>query len=550
MPKALRKPSPPKPKVKQRHLTLFLLRSSVKDIKGALDPDKAIEKEYDLPSVGGRLYIGKITTKEPKWFTFVREALTGDEKLPAYKNSTVSAALFFKAKGRWCASTFGFGRYFLKSDSYELDFGLKATLNTIDPARLRTLDMRTFEEATVHTRQQASRNSSLDAFNVDIVRDVLGAVTGEPKDRKFGKRLAGRDALTVDAAIQVKGLPDYGAMLIEAYQSHAYKERFEWVDNIRVVRDAAQIKKLDDRLVQALNERDVAKMHLAPPEMLPGDAFPDFRYPGERMNDDEIEHSDLDLEECLDAIAKNEDVEPEDLQLTIERLKEVRIRIWLPEQQADVDKWPLYTCLVAELAEPDALYVLSAGDWFRIEKTYAQDIGKRLAPFVKDKILPEAGAKEEEGPYNERVASEIGAALIDKKIVKPAGAKSGIEPCDLFTKDSEFVHVKRKTRSSTLSHLFSQGLVAGEAFLRDEKFRAEFRQAVKKQVPSLAAHIKENKRPSAADFGVVFAVIARAPSGGTSRGLPFFSQVNFVRAAERLANFGYRVTLTLVPEKE
>src|SRR5207253_946437 len=107
-------------------------------------------------------------------------------------------------------------------------------------------------------------------------------------------------------------------------------------------------------------------------------------------------------------------------------------------------------------------YVLSAGDWFRVEKTYAANIKKKLQKYVAKDVLPEAMRDEEEGKYNARVAPLIGAALLDRKILKAEEAKSGIESCDLFLKDGNFVHVKRKTRSSTLSHLFSQGLVAGE----------------------------------------------------------------------------------------
>lgn len=44
-------------------------------------------------------------------------------------------------------------------------------------------------------------------------------------------------------------------------------------------------------------------------------------------------------------------------------------------------------------------------------------------------------------------------------------------------------------------------------------------------------------------------VITRKPKGGIAEALPFFSQVNFVRAAEMLSNFGYRVVLTHILEQ-
>jgi uncharacterized protein (TIGR04141 family) len=65
--------------------------------------------ERAIRSIDGKLFIGRVNAKEPKWFSFVRDSVKG--KLPSHvKNSTVSGVLFFKTTGRWCAATFGLGR--------------------------------------------------------------------------------------------------------------------------------------------------------------------------------------------------------------------------------------------------------------------------------------------------------------------------------------------------------------------------------------------------------------------------------------------------------
>ncbi len=340
---------------------------------------------------------------------------------------------------------------------------------------------------------------------------------------------------------------DYASKLIEAYQSDAYKANFEFVDNIRGVRGAAEIQALEDKLLKALNDRDFTKMYLAPPEMLSSQTFPEFRYPGEGKNDDP--HVDLDLEECLASMAARDGVEPKDLKLTLEQTKANKIRVWLPEHESDVEKWRLYDCVAFEVEEQDALYVLSAGDWFRVEKTYAAYIKKKLQRHVKKDVLPDAVPDEAEAVYNARIAPLIGAALLDRKILKAEEAKTGIESCDLLLKDGQFVHVKRKTRSSTLSHLFAQGLVSAEVFLRDEKYRSDLRDAVQALLPALVKVLPPVVgRPPAQNFGIVYAVISKTKSG-IAKDLPFFSQVNFVRTADRLVALGFPVTLTHVPEK-
>lgn len=76
-------------------------------------------------------------------------------------------------------------------------------------------------------------------------------------------------------------------------------------------------------------------------------------------------------------------------------------------------------------------------------------------------VLPPARLDEKEGDYNERVAKTApGYFLFDRVRIVPSDATSSIEACDLFTQYREFVHVKIMSRSSVLSHLFSQGSVA------------------------------------------------------------------------------------------
>jgi uncharacterized protein (TIGR04141 family) len=55
-------------------------------------------------------------------------------------------------------------------------------------------------------------------------------------------------------------------------------------------------------------------------------------------------------------------------------------------------------------------------------------------------------------------------ALLDADPVIYGGGRSAIEICDLLSTDRVFVHVKAKTKSSTLSHLFAQGLNSAQAF--------------------------------------------------------------------------------------
>jgi uncharacterized protein (TIGR04141 family) len=531
-------------KARTRHLTLLLIRKDIHSPEQALKEPGRLET-LELPKdfeFQGSLHLSKPPPKEPRWASFLREGFTED--VPFTQSATAAAVLFVSAGSRLFAVTFGQGRHLLRPEAFEIDFGLKVTLNSVDEKKLRSLDLRTFEELTLHTRRQVSRSSSLEAFNVDIRRDLLGSVTGEPSDSTLAKRLTGRDALAFTGPLAFSELASKCESLLAHYESTQYRERFPWVDNIRLVREGKTLDELNGKLVQQLNDGGTEKIHLAPPEVIDWDAV-SFLYPGERSGADDG-HPDLDLESCLVALAAREGVERKDLELSLELLKKEKIRTGGEDGLFHPERWSIYNCLVAELARTDALYILSAGQWFKIEKTFAAQILENTKALVREiDHLPVAHPDEEEGAYNTRAAGSFEfLVLLDKKNKKAKGARTPIEPCDLFSRSGQFIHVKRKLRSSSLSHLFAQGIVAAETFLSDEKFRKDIKRAVEAQNPEIARRIGNPKeRPDPKQYEIVFAVITPPTREKWPQALPFFSQLNLDRTATRLNLLGFRVAL-------
>jgi uncharacterized protein (TIGR04141 family) len=159
--------------------------------------------------------------------------------------------------------------------------------------------------------------------------------------------------------------------------------------------------------------------------------------------------------------------------------------------------------------------------------------------------LPQAQAGEKEPDYNQRAANaDQRLALMDGKLARCSGGQGPIEVCDLFSSNREFVHVKRKSRSATLSHLFAQGAVSGEAFLRDSQFREDAKGIVAHSRPSLAPLIPLT-RPTTSDFEVVYAIIAKS-SSSSPLSLPFFSELHLMQASQRLQLLGYTVSTLFI----
>lgn len=160
-------------------------------------------------------------------------------------------------------------------------------------------------------------------------------------------------------------------------------------------------------------------------------------------------------------------------------------------------------------------------------------------------VLPPAKVDEDEGTYNETVSGMPGFILMDQKCSH--AFSDPIEACDLFTSNKQFVHVKRKTRSATLSHLFSQGVISADSFMDEEAFRIDVKKLVKAKDKALANQMPDKERPTARDFEVIYAILSK-PTKEWPLSLPFFSQLNLMNAANHLERMGFTVSLVHVPQ--
>jgi uncharacterized protein (TIGR04141 family) len=94
--------------------------------------------------------------------------------------------------------------------------------------------------------------------------------------------------------------------------------------------------------------------------------------------------------------------------------------------------------------------------------------------------------------------------------------------------------------------LFAQGVISAETFLRDPTYRAALTARLQELGRDAAVPLIPADRPEPRDWEIVFAILGAAAGEGP-RSLPFFSQLNFTIAAERLDMLGFHVSLRLVP---
>jgi uncharacterized protein (TIGR04141 family) len=182
---------------------------------------------------------------------------------------------------------------------------------------------------------------------------------------------------------------------------------------------------------------------------------------------------------------------------------------------------------------------------YKVARDFVAEVNDAVGALVTGSLTLPKYDDDSEAAYNQRVAAaDLRFALMDRRNIAYGGGRSAVEFCDLFTRNREFVHVKRYGGSAPLSHLFSQGEVSAELFAMEEKFRDKVRNAL----PASHKPLVPRGRPEPDDFEVVFGVVTPSPKG-IADSLPFFSRVNLRNRARALRARGFKVSLVKISVK-
>lgn len=518
-------------------LSISLIKSSITNLVDMVKVDDCTHIE--LPGIGD-FYYNNSRLKEPDWLENFFLGLLGDE--PKLKTSFVQALLIIKRdylyETRYFAIAFGYGRNLLIPGAIEPRFGLKTTLNTIDPKQLRSVDKNSLEAIPTKGRVQSSKLSDLEVFNLDTERDILRSITAKTiADKKddFGGTLTGSDTLHFSQEVNVNSICDLLDKCYTQYKSDAYKQSFEWIDHLEPIKEPRLISTLDASLISTINNRNLETVWMAAPELLRWEDQLTFHLGGHNQVND-----DLDIEQVLTLVyADRRD-------LSVKDFKDKRVKV-MDVNNVKVGDWTYYRCLYGEVTSNGSLYILNEGEWFKVEDNYNQQILNYYnnAP-ISPKHLLDSTMAETEGDYNKRLAdSNPDYCLMDKQLVNTGIPQNKIEVCDVLTKDKYLIHIKKGHGSSLLSHLFNQGFVSGSMLLQQP-----FRKAVNKQMKTTVLRndpqqgdwlFTENKDYRTGDYTIVYGIITGKNIERPK--IPFFSKVVFRQVAMTLSNQGYNVCL-------
>lgn len=519
-------------KIRKEKLSIYLARDATKDNADLLKVENSKNSiPINLDGVDDAvLYVKKEPPKHtPPW----TRLFTTSEQVPDDTfgtSSTVGALFVVRAFGQIFMLSFGTGFHLLKSEEIERDFGLRVTLNSVDPDNLRSLDKASYDHNPLNSRTQSTKGVDIFELHIDSELDLLYAVTGRSNTSVFGTHVTGRDALTV---IVETNLNKISEILKEAHSKYKLKlpAQFEWVDNINRVRDADDIEILDLELDSALKNGKTSNFWLGEPEIVDWENQIGYSF-------DNYKKTPVHVVLSLDDYHNH--LKGKNRELSIDSLKNDLVHINNSEYSS-IKSWSVYRCIYAELVVGEEQYILRDGIWHRVNTDFVKSIDDYLNNEIKacNYLLPIYDHDREED-YNTHVSTvDASFFVMDKKNIGIGGRYSKLEFCDLIKDGKEFIHVKYYRSSSTLSHLFAQGNVAAEAFISD----ADFREKLNKKLPSNACLLDPKTRPNPSDYTVVYAI---ATTKNIPNELPFFSKVTLKNALKTLRALNYKVELSRI----
>jgi len=524
---------------KSNKLSVYLIKDEYtkpKEIIKKADELKSEDVLLDNQRIG-TLFYGDSHLTEPSWIkkffgdSFENTFQSDDGKdLKKLFNASSKAVLLIELDigdtTKIFALAFGYGWTLLTPGTYEERFGLRTTLNVVDPNKLRRIDKKSMTAAPKDTTEQLSRAGVAADFGIDIEQDLIMAISGKSKIETFGKTVSGKDSLSVSVNVDLKNIRDFLKECYRQYSSDEYKKNFAWIDQIVEVRNPKLVESLNNQLVQKIKDENLENLWMAVPEIVDWHNLEGFSYQGKK----EDLKDDIDIHGFLESLS-----EKEKQGISLGLLKNKHIKGFYSASEQEIHDWKAFNCLYCELEDggTNKAYLLSNGKWYEIETDFVSEVNNDFKSSISTCTLPQYN-HENENDYNEKVpAEDNNYCCMDRKNISYGGGRSKIEFCDLLGKDKKLVHVKHYGGSSVLSHLFSQGVVSGELFLADKKFRQE----VFKLLPASYQIFDVDRRPNPSEYEVIFAVISKSKK---EFNMPFFSKVSLRNAKRRLETFGYK----------
>ena len=518
---------------------------------------EALKNDHDLrlmDSAIGELWVGQSPANPPGWVNFLAQLAPAART--ELRTQSCAAILFVetsKPAKRLFALCFGQGHHSLDESAIERGFGLKVTLNQVSRDRLRTIDSATLDSTIIQRRTQASRNADLGAFEINTDRDLVRLASGSPVSSSFAKALTGRDALSVRAPVAPVAITAYCERALQIYGQKTYQRDFKFIDHIQPVGDPKLRDILDSMAfgeLKSLVGGGASDLHLAIPDILAPEEDLELGYFGSGLpSGRKAVFSELAIEDYVAELQRGKFSAIPDM-AELRGSNEICV---IENGQADREhRRKLYSCFVYEAQHQSETYVLFDGQWYLVDRGFYAEVETAYQSLIAPAFVLSTTAKNER-EFIDLLLANANLLCLDQTRASPTGAKgANLEACDFLSTNRQLIHLKDGHGSSPLSHLWNQGLVSTESFVRDAGFRTAFRKAVtdREKLYGKSGFLtlipNGRRKPVPANFTIVYGVMRHPNARTKSLALPFFSKIALRAVAERLDLMGFKVELHLI----
>lgn len=497
-------------------------------------------KHYSIPISGipnANVYLKTVPSKTHSWSRLLPAKVSGID-WNEYKTRSLSGLLLIEVDDRIFALTSGFGRYLLHPFSMENRFGFKAVLNSIDPQTIQQLSKTTLSQNPKTSIEQVAKGVNLSQFGIDGFTDLIQRVKGKSKIKNLGLSLDGEDALKISVAHELDQLPALLQECLEFYNSDEYKKYFPEIDNLAQVKDKEQKKLLNMELESELNrELDLASddkelsgdIWASIPEIVFDDDFDCYTY---KDSKDALRFYDIELKNLFgENYLKKDRTKRRDISISSLANNKIYIR---KADGAIYPKWRALNCINAIIEKDEEKYFFLEGEWFRAKQNYIDSLNQKI------KEIPSSNLSFRDWPQHilekdylesRPLTNHENYIVLDRNNIYIQG-QSPVEPCDIYTQNKLFIHLKRYGSSSLLGHLFNQGFVSGDLLLNSIEFKKKFNGKVDEEY--------KISEVSPSKFTISY-VIGTKYEGELK--LPLFSKITLTKAFDELRKKGFKVTL-------
>jgi uncharacterized protein (TIGR04141 family) len=341
-------------------------------------------------------------------------------------NSTSAAGLiFFSTDDRTFAVSYGYGWMYINESKIESDFGLKVSVNSTDPAKLKNLE-RSNLGASVRNFSQTPWHGRLQDLGFEATLDIIRKMTGTSNVAELGDQTTGAKALKISVEANVADVVQIAGVAKGLFESEFYKgTEFKVIDFLKPISSPAQVAELDDLLVESIRGGG-EEFEIMSPQILAED-YSYFKVLGKGRGK---EYPVINAHSYIEAWGDDID------EIEIQNLKSHKIAVFSDTNDSPISQWSVYRCIVGSVEHEGVQYAINEGAWYSVDDAFNRsaiaayndrliDNDDRFGPLIKTSVGKNKVHLEAEADYLQRTADGEGLFLMDQKFVHAAGLTRG-----------------------------------------------------------------------------------------------------------------------------